>query len=66
MRRGRLKLIVTDVRGQLKQVVIDDFANNKELVEANMASVHVPFFLDFRPFAWYRCASASAALPSQS
>ncbi|KAK9804463.1 hypothetical protein WJX73_004309 [Symbiochloris irregularis] len=52
--RGRLKLVVTDVRHRLKQVAITDFENNKDLVEANLASVHVPFFLDYRPFASYR------------
>lgn len=53
--RGRLTLVVTDVRRSLKQVPLTDFADNKELIEANMASVHVPFFLDFKPFSWYRC-----------
>ena len=52
--RGRLMLIVTDVRSRFKQVALHEFADNKELIEANMASVHVPFFLDFKPFSWYR------------
>ena len=54
--RGRLKLVVTNVRNfQLEYV--DDFATKDELIDANMASAHIPFFLDGRPFASYRCAT---------
>ncbi|BDA50930.1 probable 1-acylglycerol-3-phosphate O-acyltransferase Pnpla3 [Coccomyxa sp. Obi] len=53
MCRGRLKLVVTNVRTfQLEYV--DDFATKEELIDANMASAHIPFFLDGRPFASYR------------
>ena len=53
--------MVTDVRGRMRQVVLQDFQDNKELVEANMASVHVPFFLDWQPFAWIRWGTYSNA-----
>ena len=51
--RGRLKLVVTDVRN-FQLAYIDDFATKAELIDANMASAHIPFFLDWRPFATYR------------
>ena len=34
---------------------IDDFASKEELIDACMASAHIPFFLDWRPTATYRC-----------
>ena len=37
-----------------KLVLIEDFATKSELIDANMASAHIPFFLDWRPFAVYR------------
>ena len=39
-------LIVTDVRARFQQVGLEEFADNKELIEANLASVHVrcPFW----------------------
>lgn len=61
--RGRLKLVVTDVRS-LQLSYIDDFATKEELIDANLASAHIPFFLDGRPFASYRCA-ASCCVASQ-
>ncbi|CAL8470382.1 g9924 [Coccomyxa elongata] len=51
--RGRLKIAVRDVH-TFKLVLIDDFATKSELIDANMASAHIPFFLDWRPFAVYR------------
>lgn len=51
--RGRLKIAVRDMHS-FKLVLIDDFATKSELIDANMASAHIPFFLDWRPFAVYR------------
>ena len=53
--RGRLKLVVTSLRS-LQLVYIDDWATKEELIDANMASAHIPFFLDWKPFAMYRRA----------
>lgn len=36
------------------QLYLGDFQTKAELIEANMASVHVPFFLDYKPFAKYQ------------
>ncbi|EIE27184.1 hypothetical protein COCSUDRAFT_45766 [Coccomyxa subellipsoidea C-169] len=51
--RGRLKLVVTDIRG-FQLAYIDDFATKDEVIDANLASAHIPFFLDGRPFASFR------------
>lgn len=51
--RGRLKIAVRDMH-TLKLVLIDQFDNKAELIDANLASAHIPFFLDWRPFAVYR------------
>lgn len=53
--RGRLKLVVTRVKS-LQLAYLDDWETKAELIDANMASAHIPFFLDWRPFATYRCA----------
>ena len=54
--RGRLKLVVTNVKA-LQLAYIDDWETKAELIDANMASAHIPFFLDWRPFATYRFAN---------
>lgn len=51
--RGRLKLVATDVVGQ-QQVYLQNFESKQEIINANMASIHIPFFLDFRPFSSYQ------------
>ena len=53
LRRDRLKLIVTDI-GSRQLAYLDDFKTKEELIDANMASAHIPFFLDWKPFAMYR------------
>ena len=45
--------MVTDV-SSFQLAYIDDFATKAELIDANMASAHIPFFLDWRPYATYR------------
>jgi hypothetical protein len=54
--RGRLKLVVTPVRPLtlFAPATVDCFRTKDELVDACMASAHVPFFLDGRPVASYR------------
>lgn len=37
-------------------VYIDEFATKDELIDACMASGHIPFFLDWKATATYRCA----------
>jgi len=54
--RGRLKLVVTDVLRR-RQVYLEDFSDKKDLIDANMASIHIPLFLDFGPFSFYKTAS---------
>jgi hypothetical protein len=61
MCRGRLKLVVTDVIGR-RQVYLQDFQEKKDLIDANMASIHIPFFLDFGPVSFYK--SPSPPFPS--
>ena len=51
--RGRLKVVVTKVPS-FKLTYIDDYATKEELIDACMASAHIPFFLDWRPTASYR------------
>jgi len=53
MYRGRLKLVVTDVVGR-RQVYLQDFQEKKDLIDANMASIHIPFFLDFGLVSFYK------------
>lgn len=50
---GRLKLVVTEVPS-LRLATLDAFACKDDVVNACLASAHVPFFLDGRPFARYR------------
>jgi hypothetical protein len=52
---GRLSLVVTAVPS-LRLRSLDCFATKDELVDACLASAHVPFFLDGRPFATYKRA----------
>ncbi|CAL5223367.1 g5872 [Coccomyxa viridis] len=51
--RGRLKVVVTRVPS-FQLTYIDDFATKEELIDACMASAHIPFFLDWRATAKYR------------
>jgi hypothetical protein len=51
--RGRLKIAVRDMH-TFKLTMIDQFDSKAELIDANMASAHIPFFLDWRLFAKYR------------
>lgn len=51
-----MKLVVTDIRG-FQLAYVDDFATKDELIDANLASAHIPFFLDGRPFASFRYAA---------
>ena len=53
--RGRLKLVVTDTR-DWRQTYLDCWTTRDELIDACMATAHVPFFLDFRLSAAYRHA----------
>eukprot|EP00884_Botryococcus_braunii_P000579 jgi/Botrbrau1/10521/Bobra.7_1s0005.1 len=50
---GRLKLVVTDVFGWTTTYA-EEFESRNDLVDACMASAHVPFVLDWKPFAGYR------------
>lgn len=59
--RGRLRLVVTDVLSR-RQLYLDDFTDRKDLINANMASIHIPFFLDYKPFSFYRCVFLNAQL----
>ncbi len=51
--RNRLKIAVRDMH-TFKLVLLDQFDSKAELVDANLASAHIPFFLDWKPFAVYR------------
>jgi hypothetical protein len=55
-RGGRLKLVVTPLRplSLFAPATVDCFTTKEELVDACLASAHVPFFLDGRPSASYR------------
>ncbi|KAK9826079.1 hypothetical protein WJX74_010834 [Apatococcus lobatus] len=53
--RDRLKLIVTNVPS-FRQAYVSDYSDKQDLIQANMASVHIPFFLDLRPCKWYKGA----------
>lgn len=58
MCRGRLKLVVTDTR-DWRQTYLDCWTTREELIDACMATAHVPFFLDLRLSAPYRRASSA-------
>ena len=49
----RLRLVLTQLPS-IKPVAVQDFASRQELIDATMASVHVPFFLDGRPAVRFR------------
>ena len=55
---GRLKLVVTPLRLSslflAPPATVDCFTTKDELVDACLASAHVPFFLDGKPSALYR------------
>ena len=59
--RGRLKVVVTKIPS-FQLTYIDDFATKDELIDACMASAHIPFFLDWRATAKYRCNLQPAPL----
>lgn len=46
-------MVVTDVLGR-RQAYLEDFEDRADLIAANMASIHIPIFLDFKPFSFYR------------
>ena len=50
---GRLKLVVTDVLAR-KQEYLSDFTTRQDLIDANMCSVHIPLFLDWRPVSYFK------------
>ncbi|KAK9821762.1 hypothetical protein WJX81_005452 [Elliptochloris bilobata] len=51
---GRVSLMLTSVSEGLRRVYVDRFADKDDLVEACMAAVHVPIFLDWRMAASFR------------
>ncbi|KAL4430951.1 hypothetical protein ABPG75_006207 [Micractinium tetrahymenae] len=51
--RGRVRLVVTEVPS-LRLRYLEDFASKQDLIEANMTSVHIPFFLDGAATHTYR------------
>ena len=58
---GRVELLVTSVAAPSLRVLrplsvlsVSDFADRDALIDANLASVHVPFFLDGRAAARFR------------
>lgn len=57
VRRGRLKLVVTATRNW-RLAYLDCWTTRDELIDACMASAHVPYFLDLRLSATYRFARA--------
>ena len=50
---GRVELLVTELPS-LRTLAVSDFADREALIDANLASVHVPFFVDGRPTASFR------------
>ena len=50
---GRLSLVVTGVPS-MRLSSVDCFATKDELVDACLASAHIPYFLDGKPFARYK------------
>lgn len=50
---GRVKLVVTEVPS-LRLQYIDSFESKQDVIDANMASVHIPFLLDGNPTTWFR------------
>jgi hypothetical protein len=55
-RGGRVRIVATEVPA-LRVVYLDDFASRQELIDALMASVHIPLFLDGAPSARFRGAA---------
>ena len=60
---GRVELLVTALPNNLREAMtlpnlrvltVSDFADSDALIDANLASVHVPFFLDGRAVARFR------------
>jgi len=51
--RGRVRIVVTKTPS-LQLQYLDDFASREDLIDAAMASVHIPFFLDGRATCTYK------------
>eukprot|EP00281_Chroomonas_sp_CCMP1168_P020382 CAMPEP_0206229282 /NCGR_PEP_ID=MMETSP0047_2-20121206/9614_1 /ASSEMBLY_ACC=CAM_ASM_000192 /TAXON_ID=195065 /ORGANISM="Chroomonas mesostigmatica_cf, Strain CCMP1168" /LENGTH=394 /DNA_ID=CAMNT_0053652571 /DNA_START=75 /DNA_END=1260 /DNA_ORIENTATION=+ len=54
---GRLHVSVAEVKPRLKvleRCLINSFDNRSEFIEACLTSVHIPYFLDGKPFREYR------------
>lgn len=47
---GRVRLVVTEVPS-FRQVYLDDFQSRDDLLDAALASSHIPFLLDWQPTA---------------
>lgn len=52
---GRVKLVVTEAL-TLRLRYIEDFTDRDDLINAAMASIHIPFFLDFNATCTFRGA----------
>jgi hypothetical protein len=51
--RGRVKLVAAEAP-TFRLCYLEDFASREDLIDAAMASVHIPFFLDGNPTRQYR------------
>uniref|UniRef100_A0A7S1SRS5 Patatin n=1 Tax=Tetraselmis chuii TaxID=63592 RepID=A0A7S1SRS5_9CHLO len=47
MCRERVRIMITEVPN-LRQTAVDDYLDKEDLIRVNMASVHVPIFLDWK------------------
>lgn len=65
--RGRVHIYMLQVWPQPGQrPPVSDFATKEELIDALLASVHIPFFLDGKPWSKFRgarCVDGSIAAP---
>jgi len=52
---NRIRILLTRVPG-FRQQYVSQFASREELIDAVMASVHVPFFLNWKPLKSFRGA----------
>ena len=48
-----MQIVVTKLPS-LKQKAIDDYHDNEDLIDVLMASVHIPFVLDWKPTHYCR------------
>ena len=51
---SNLKLSVTSVSPRISNKLVMDFKDRSELIDACMASCHIPFFLDGKAYTWFR------------